>query len=83
MKREKNEGGEAGLVEKWRPRGQPSSLENGEEGAALGSHRDPDLKHVGGQNLREGPVAQAQAVKVVTANTTAASALAADGGHAR
>jgi hypothetical protein len=28
-------------------------------------------------------VAKAQAVKVVTANTTAASVLAADGGHAR
>jgi hypothetical protein len=31
----------------------------------------------------EDQVAQAQAVKVVTANTTAESVLAADGGHAR
>jgi hypothetical protein len=38
---------------------------------------------VGGQDLREDLVAQAQAVKVVMASTTAASALAADGGHAR
>jgi hypothetical protein len=55
MKRENNEGVDAGLVEKWRPRGRPSSLENGEEGAAPGGCGDPGLKHVGGQDLRRGP----------------------------
>ncbi len=35
---------EAGLVEKWRPRGRPSSLKNGEEGAAPGGRRDPGLE---------------------------------------
>jgi hypothetical protein len=30
MKRENNEGVDAGLEEKWRTRGRPSSLENGE-----------------------------------------------------
>ncbi len=73
----------AGLVEKWRPRGRPSPLKNGEEGAAPGGSRDPGLEDVGGQVLRRRSGAQAQAVKVVTASTTAASDLAADGGHAR
>jgi hypothetical protein len=36
-----------------------------------------------GATSGEDLVTQAQAVKVVTANTTAASDLAADGGHAR
>jgi hypothetical protein len=37
----------------------------------------------GARTSGEDQVAQAQAVKVVTANTTAESVLAADGGHAR
>ena len=37
----------------------------------------------GARTSGEDLVAQAQAVKVVTASTTAASDLAADGGHAR
>ena len=42
----------AGLVEKWRPRGRPSSLKNGEEWATPGGRRDPGLEDVGGQDLR-------------------------------
>jgi len=39
-------------MEKWRPRGRPSPLKNGEEGAAPGGRRDPGLEDVGGQDLR-------------------------------
>ena len=74
---------EAGPVERWRPRGRPSSLKDGEEGAAPGGRRNPGLEDVGARTSGEDLVAQAQAVKVVTASTTAASDLATDGGHAR
>ncbi len=70
-------------MERWRPRGRPSFLVDGEEGATPGGRGDSCLEHVGARTSGDDLVAQAQAVKVVTVNTTAASVLAADGGHAR
>jgi hypothetical protein len=72
------EGVDAGLKVEAARRGWPTYLEDGEKGAVL---KTLAWRTWGASTKREDMMAQAQVVKVATANTTATSDLAADGGH--